>query len=144
MVLTRLEQLNELRRMEALNRLRRWSVGVDSEDAAENWSIPLDVVKCGDDFAIYATLPGVDPDHIEVSVEDNVLTIRATTLSDYQHPEQDYLMHERRVGSFYRALRLPDTVDINKIQPVYKNGVLKLTIPRMESKKARRLEVLAN
>lgn len=144
MVLTRLEQYNELRRMEALNRMRRWSVGGDSEDAAENWSMPLDVVRCEDDFAIYATLPGVDPAHIEVSVEDNVLTIRATTLSDYQHQDQDYLMHERRAGSFYRALRLPDTVDVNNIKPVYKNGVLKLTIPQLESKKARRLEVLAN
>jgi HSP20 family protein len=50
-------------------------------------------------------------------------------------------MRERRSGSFYRALRLPDTVDSDKAQSHYENGVLSITFPKMESKKARRLQI---
>lgn len=52
-------------------------------------------------------------------------------------------MRERRSGSFHRALRLPDTVDTERIQPGYKNGVLTISIPKAEAKKAKRLKVVA-
>ena len=105
--------------------------------------MPLDVVREGDKIMVHASLPGVDPENIDVSVEDSVLTITATTNADVEREDGEYLMRERRTGSFHRALRLPDTVDTERIQPGYKNGVLTITIPKAESKKAKRLKVVS-
>ena len=144
MVLRRWEPFRELRSMEdTINRMWR-GIGSDAADpTVEGWSVPLDVVREGDSIAVHASLPGVDPENIDVSVEDSVLTITAATNSDTERKQGEYLMRERRSGSFHRSLRLPDTVDTDMIQPVYKNGVLTITIPKAESKKARRLTVVS-
>ena len=144
MVLRRWEPLRELRTMEdTINRLWRGYGGESANPTVEGWSVPLDVVREGDKIMVHASLPGVDPENIDVSVEDSVLTIKATTHADVEREEGEYLMRERRTGSFHRALRLPDTVDTERIQPGYKNGVLTITIPKAESKKAKRLKVVS-
>ena len=144
MVLRRWEPFRELRTMEdTINRLWR-NYGREAADpAVEGWSVPLDVVREGDEIMVHASLPGVDPENIDVSVEDSVLTITATTNADVEREDGEYLMRERRTGSFHRALRLPDTVDTERIQPGYKNGVLTISIPKAESKKAKRLKVVS-
>ena len=144
MVLRRWEPFRELRTMEdTINRLWR-NYGREAADpTVEGWSVPLDVVREGDEIMVHASLPGVDPENIDVSVEDSVLTIKATTHADVEREEGEYLMRERRTGSFHRALRLPDTVDTERIQPGYKNGVLTIAIPKAESKKAKRLKVVS-
>ncbi len=144
MVLRRWEPLRELRTMEdTINRLWRGYGGGSANPTVEGWSVPLDVVREGDQILVHASLPGVDPEKIDVSIEDSVLTIKATTHSDVESEEGKYLMRERRTGSFHRALRLPNTVDTERIQPGYKNGVLTITIPKAESKKAKRLKVVS-
>ena len=125
-----------------MNRLWRGFEGDGDSEGVENWSVPLDVAREGDNYIVHASIPGVDPDNISVSIEDNVLTIQANTQSEFEHKDGEYLMKERRVGSFHRALRLPDTVDTDKIQPTYKNGVLTINVPKAESKKARQLKVV--
>ena len=143
MVLRRWEPFRDLRTMEdTINRMWRGFGGHEGSEV-EGWSVPLDVVREGDNILVHASIPGVDPDNIDVSVEDNVLTIRAATHEDVEHKEGEYLMRERRSGSFHRALRLPDTVDTEKIQPGYRNGVLTISIPKAEAKKAKRLKVVA-
>ena len=144
MVLRRWEPLRELRTMEdTINRLWRGYGGESADPTVECWRVPLDVVREGDKIMVHASLPGVDPENIDVSVEDSVLTITATTNADVEREDGEYLMRERRTGSFHRALRLPDTVDTERIQPGYKNGVLTITIPKAESKKAKRLKVVS-
>src|ERR671919_538113 len=142
MVLRRWEPFRELRQMqENMDRLwRSFSPGGDGQDV-ENWAVPLDVVQEGDNIVVKATVPGVSPEDIDVSIENDVLTIKGHTKEEREHQEGDYLMRERRAGSFYRALRLPDTVDSDKAQPHYEHGVLSITFPRMESKKAKRLQI---
>lgn len=142
MVLQRWDPFNELRQMqETMNRLwRGFSPSADSLEM-ETWTIPLDVVRDGDNFVVRASMPGVNPDDIKVSIEDNVLTIRSQTMSEYEHKEGNYLMRERRTGAFHRALRLPDTVDTDKAHPLYEHGVLTITIPKAEAKKAKHLTI---
>ena len=144
MVLRRWEPFRELRSMEdTINRMWRGFGGDAANPAVGGWSVPLDVVREGDSITVHASLPGVDPENVDVSVEDNLLTITAATGSDIEHKQGEYLMRERRSGSFHRSLRLSDTVDTDMIKPVYKNGVLTITIPKAESKKARRLTVVS-
>ena len=143
MVLRRWEPFRELRQMqENMDRLwRNFGSGGGEEGNVENWAIPLDVVQQGDNIIVKASVPGVNPEDIDVSVENDVLTIRGQTKEEREHQEGNYLMRERRSGSFYRALRLPDTVDSDQAQPHYEHGVLSITFPRLESKRARRLQI---
>lgn len=143
MLLQRWEPSIELRRrQETMN--RRWGftpvVSSDSPEI-EDWAVPLDVIAKGDDIIVRASMPGVAPDDVQVSIEDNVLTIKGQTCSNDQVEDGNYLMRERRVGTFHRSLRLPDTVDTDKAQPHYEHGVLTVTIQKAESKKARKLTV---
>ena len=134
----------ELRQMqENMDRMRRRFGAFNHEDGGgmEAWAAPLDVVADGDDFVVRASLPGVAPEHIHVSIEDNVLTIRGETASHFENHEGNYLMRERRSGSFHRSLRLPDTVAHDKAEPRYEHGVLTVTMPKAESKKAKQFEV---
>jgi len=116
----------------------------------ESWSIPLDVVQDGDSLVVTASVPGTTLDEIDVSVDDNVLTIRAesagtngTTAKDSSAETNGYLLRERRTGSYYRALRLPETVDYENTESTFKDGVLTIRLPKLESKKARKLEISA-
>jgi HSP20 family protein len=143
MVLRRWEPFRELRQMQGnLDRLwRDLGHGGGDEGDVESWTIPLDVVQEGDNIVVKASVPGVNPEDIDVSIENDVLTIKGHTKEEREHQEGNYLMRERRSGSFYRALRLPDTVDSDQAQPHYESGVLSITFPRMESKKAKRLQI---
>ena len=96
----------------------------------EAWAAPLDVVADGDDFVVRASLPGVSPDNIQVSIEDNVLTIRGETASHFENTEGNYLMRERRSGSFHRSLRLPDTVDQDRRSLATSTACSPSTCPR--------------
>ena len=146
MVLQRWDPIYELRRMhQALNRgWRPFALATDSDDVERGrWAIPLDVVAEDGAILVRASVPGFRPEDIDVSIEDNLLTIRAETKAERERKEGDYLMRERRNGSFYRSLRLPDSVDTDKAHPIYDNGVLTITFPKVESKKAKQLKVHA-
>lgn len=83
-----------------------------------------------------------------MSVYDNVLTIKAESVSttksdDSTDKSNGYLLRERRTGSYYRALRLPETVDYENAESTFKDGVLTIRLPKLESKKARKLEISA-
>jgi HSP20 family protein len=143
MVLRRWEPFRELRQMqENMDRMwRSFSPGGGEAGDVENWDIPLDVVQQGDNIIVRASVPGVNPEDIDVSIENDVLTIKGQTREEREHQEGNYLMRERRAGSFYRALRLPDTLDSDHAQCHYENGVVSITFPRLESKQARRLHI---
>ena len=134
----------ELRQMQDnMDRMWRRFGSFNHEDGSgmEAWAAPLDVVADGDDFVVRASLPGVSPENIQVSIEDNVLTIRGETASQFENTEGNYLMRERRSGSFHRSLRLPDTVDQDKADPRFEHGVLTITLPKAEAKRAKQFDV---
>jgi len=143
MVMQRWEPFRELRQMEdTMNRLWRgfgWAPAV--REGGEDWNILIDVIQRADDIVVKASLPGVDPDAIDVAVEDNVLTLRAERKAEAVGDQEGYLIQERPTGSFYRALRLPETVNAEKIECSYDNGVLTITMPKAEEKKRKQIPV---
>lgn len=140
MVMQRWDPFRELRQMdETMNRLWRGFGGVQA--GTEDWNISLDVVQREDEVVVKASVPGMKPDGIDLSLEDNVLTIRAERKPDFEDDKSVYLIQERPTGSFYRALRLPETVDSNKIQSAYENGVLTITLPKAEEKKKKQIKI---
>jgi HSP20 family protein len=143
MVLQRWDPFRDLRQMEdTMNRLWRGIGGAqDYREGAEDWNILMDVIQKKDEIDVKASVPGVNPEDIDVTVEDGVLTIRAERKVETETEDEKYLIRERASGSFYRALRLPDTVDAEKIESHYENGVLTVVMPKAEEKKKKQIQV---
>jgi HSP20 family protein len=102
--------------------------------------MPVDAVRDGDWFNVYFDLPGVDPDSIDVTVERNVLQVKAQR----QHQIKDgveTVLSERPTGVFSRQLFLGDTLDTDKLEAGYANGVLTLRIPVSDSAKPRKISI---
>ena len=142
MMLDRWSPFAEMRRMEdVFSKLWRGN-GLTAAEV-ESWGIPLDIQVDGDNVVVTASVPGLDPEKIDVTVEDQVLTLKAETESESEEQKDNYVLRERRTGSFYRAVRLPDSVDTEKAETSYKDGVLKLSFPKEASRKAKKLAVRA-
>jgi len=130
----------DMRQMEqAMNRMWR-GMGTWTGET-EQWNIPIDVVQKPEEIIVKASLPGVKPEDIEITVEDNVLTLKAESTKESESQESGYLIRERSSGTFYRALRLPESVDTDKITPIYEHGVLTIALPKAEEKKKKQIKV---
>ena len=106
------------------------------------FSPALDIVETADGYEIRADLPGVDRDDLSVSIKDNVLTIEAETRSENVEKDGDTVIkRERQVGKFQRTLRLGKAVDESKVSADYRDGVLKLSLPRSTEVDGRRIDV---
>ena len=101
--------------------------------------MPMDAWRDGDQFVVEFDLPGIDPKSVDVDVERNVLTVRAerSALPD----GSEYLASERPRGVFSRQVMLGDTLDTDKIEAAYRDGVLKLRIPVAEQAKPRKIAI---
>ena len=101
--------------------------------------MPMDAWRQGDTFLVEFDLPGVDPGAIDLDIERNVLTVRAERkrLDD----DVDTIATERQRGAFSRQLFLGDTLDLDRVEASYVDGVLRLTIPVAEQAKPRKIEV---
>ena len=140
MAVQRWDPFRDLRQMdETMNRLWRGFSGIPA--TVEDWDIALDVIQRPEEIVVKASIPGIKPDDLDIAVEDNVLTLRAERKPDFTDEESVYLVQERPAGSFYRALRLPESVDANKIESTYENGVLTIVLPRAEEKKRKQIKV---
>ena len=103
-------------------------------------SVSMDAYRRGDQFLIHLDLPGVDPDAIELTVEQNVLTIKAERR--FEPVEGDELLiTERPQGTFTRQLLLGESLDPDRLEADYDQGVLTLRIPVAEAAKPRRVEI---
>ena len=107
----------------------------------KRWSIALDAVEEDEKLVVRASLPGVDPDEIKVTIKDGVLTIDGETKVDDEAKAGNYLIRERRAGSFHRSVRLPDSVDVAQAETNYDEGVLTVAFPKAESNRAKQLTV---
>jgi HSP20 family protein len=106
-----------------------------------SWSPALDVAETGDEYLVKASLPGIEPDDLEITYSNNVLTIKGEMQSEREVEDQRYHLRERRSGSFSRSLSLPSIVDADHIQASYTAGVLTLHLPKVEEAKPRRIQV---
>ena len=107
-------------------------------------SLGLDVIENGDNFVVKAAAPGVDPKDVEISVEDDILSIKGEFEKKEETNEENYLRRELRYGSFQRTLRLPPTVDAEHAEAHFENGLLKLTLPKKAEARARSIKITPN
>ena len=136
MVMQKIDPFREFRKLDEM--LSRAWQGDGDGHIERRWAIPIDLTQDGDNVVLRATIPGVAPDEINVTVEDGILTINAEATSS---DDSSFIIRERRAGKLYRGLRLPTTLDVSNADTQYQHGVLTLTFPKVEAVKARRLEI---
>jgi HSP20 family protein len=106
-----------------------------------SWDLALDVAETKDEFLVKASIPGLNPDDLEITFTDNVLTIKGETKEDKEIKEDQYHLRERRYGSFSRSISLPSKVKSDAIEATYDAGVLTLKLPKTEEVKPKRIAI---
>ena len=109
----------------------------------ESWLPAIDVFDTKDAVVLKAELAGMDPDDIQIEVEDNVLTVKGERRFEEAVDEERYYRVERRFGSFQRSLALPQGVRAEDISANYEDGILTISVPKVEEEKPKRIEVKA-
>ena len=90
----------------------------------------MDVKETDKEIVVETELPGIDEKDISLALQDGVLTIRGEKKHEHDEEKENYRVMERRYGSFQRSVRLPDTVDEDKVEASFNNGVLKVSLPK--------------
>ena len=101
----------------------------------------IDVSETNDAIVISAEMPGLDRGEVEISIEDDVLTVRGEKRLEEERDDRNYHLSERAYGVFYRAIQLPPGIDPEQVQATMSNGVLKITVPKPQKNQAKRIEV---
>lgn len=101
----------------------------------------MDLEETDKEIRVVAELPGLEKDDFSVEVTGNRLVIRGERKSEREEKGRDYFFSERNLGAFSRSIELPCEVDFNKADAQYKNGVLKIRLPKTEAAQAKRITV---
>jgi HSP20 family protein len=108
-----------------------------------DWDLALDVAEKSDEFVVKASIPGINPDDLEITYNNNVLTIKGEVHGENEEKDTKYHLQERWSGNFSRSISLPGGVKADDIQAAYQAGVLTLHLPKTEELKPRRIAVKA-
>jgi HSP20 family protein len=145
MTITRYDPFRDLRNLqEEVNRLFTGNAGrtFDDEGIARGaWSPSVDIYENKDQIVLEAELPGMNREDFDLTVESNVITLRGERRFEKKEDTDNYHRVERAYGSFTRSFTLPNTVSGEGASADYRNGVLRVTLPKREETKARRIEI---
>ena len=107
----------------------------------EEWSPSVDVSETKDNFVVKAELPGLEAKDVDVSISGEVITIKGEKKKEEEEKDEHHHYVERYYGSFQRSFRLPTNVKPDKIEASFEKGVLKVTLPKVEEAKKKKIEV---
>ena len=103
--------------------------------------IPVDLYETDDSVVAKAALPGVDPEDVEISVNDDLLTIKGETKHEEKEEREHFLRRELSYGAFGRTLPLPASVDAEKATAEYEGGVLTITLPKVQGSRTKTIKI---
>ena len=130
-----------------LNRLhedldRLYKLGPNDErDNVADWLPPVDIRESDDAYVFRADLPGIDPENIEITMQQGSLTLSGKRDAETSETQDNYHRIERVSGRFYRRFNLPDTANSEAISATNRNGVLEITVPKQKQAEAKRIEI---
>jgi len=129
-----------LMRFDPFREVDRFAEQVDQALRRNPTSVPMDAVRHGDQVFINFDLPGVDPDSIDLTVERDVLTLKASRRFE-RNEGDEVLANERPQGTYTRRVLLGDSLDTGRLEAAYDHGVLSITIPVAEQAQPRKISV---
>ena len=148
MTIVRWEPYRELRGLQdRMNRMFGEShreiarTGDDEWALGGSWAPAVDIFEKDGNIVLTAELPGIETKDVDIKVENNVLTLQGERKFDKELQKDNFHRVERAYGAFTRSFTLPNVVDTEKIKAEFKDGVLKLTLPKREEAKAKQIHV---
>ena len=141
--MTRFGPLAEMMTLrEAMNNLLEESFVPPTAGRGQALTMPLDVAETADAFIVEASLPGIKPEDLDITLENNVLTISGEVRQEHSSGEKpNYHRIERRYGRVQRSISLPTQVAADQVQATLNNGILRLEVPKAETVKPRKITV---
>jgi len=112
----------------------------DSWEEAE-WLPAVDVAETKNEVVVNVEVPGMDPKEFDISLSGGTLTIKGEKNQGKEEKEENYHLIERRYGTFTRSIPLPQAVQSDKISASYKDGILKITLPKSEDAKEKEIKI---
>jgi len=103
--------------------------------------LPVDMYQTANDVVVKASLPGIKPEEVDITISGDTLTIKGEQKEEQEIKQEDYLCRERYYGAFHRSLLLPVQVKSDKAEAVFENGILTLTLPKAEEVKPKQIKV---
>jgi len=137
---TETDPFSELRRLQD-EMLQLFDTSVGRRPFNGAFAPAIDVSEDKDNVIVKADLPGLSKDDIEISLQDNVLTLRGEKKEESETKEKNFYRMERVHGVFSRAFELPATVNASKVAATFKDGVLHITLPKSEEAKPKQIKV---
>lgn len=113
----------------------------DGERFSAVWAPRMDLSETDDAFVVKMDLPGIEKDAVTVNVEDHQLVVTGERMAEEKQEGETYLRMERSYGSFYRSIPLPKTANVDAVKAEFKNGVLKVHLPKAEESKPRQVAI---
>lgn len=113
----------------------------DGSCALSYWTPAADITEHDNEFVVKVELPGINKEDVKITLESNILTIRGDKKQEKNVKDENYHRVERMYDSFQRSFTLPRSVRSEKIDAVYKDGILTVTLPKAEEAKAKQIEV---
>lgn len=145
MAIARWEPFRELARIQdEFNRLfedRRLRGARPDEELGYGYYPPVDIYEDQEGIVLTAELPGMDSKELDLRVEDNVLTLQGSRKLEKEDKRDHYHRIERAYGTFCRSFTLPATVDTDKVRAEFRNGLVRVMLPKKEESKPRSIKV---
>ena len=118
---------------------RFWGNGNAAEMAG--WNPKLNIAETENTYEVALELPGMDPEHVDIELKRGVLTVTGERKSDTDEQDRTYHRVESHYGQFRRMFRFDEDVDSEHVDAQYKEGVLRITVPKAESAQTKRIEI---
>jgi HSP20 family protein len=110
-------------------------------DGNAEWAPAFDISENEKEYVITAELPGIDIKDVDITLSEGVLSVKGEKKHEKEDKGEDYHRIERRYGSFHRSFRMPGSIETDKVDANYKDGILKLTLPKAEGSQTKKIEV---
>lgn len=124
-----------------VSRLMEEFFASDQDNNNMYWRPNVDIIENEDSYEIQAELPGMKKEDVQLSIENNVLTISGETSQEVKEDRRNYLRVERSYGRFERSFSLSNNVDRDNVRAEFEDGVLKVSLPKAEEAKARTIKI---
>jgi len=107
----------------------------------DEWLPAFDISENDKEYVVTAELPGMEVQDIDVTLSDGILTVKGEKKQEHEDKSEDYHRIERRYGSFHRSFRIPGKIKTEGVGANYKDGILRLTLPKTEESETKKIEV---
>ena len=107
----------------------------------EGADMPVDMYQTDDSVVVKASVPGIKPEEVEVTITGDTLTIKGETRTEEEVKKDNYFRQEISYGAFHRSILLPSSLQTDKAEATFENGILTLTIPKAEETKPRQIKI---